>query len=120
MFLDAYDVDHGKHSALRQSRYERFLGGRIDEQQCHPMHLECAQSLVEKLAPRGVICFDDIWLAEAKWTAKGTLGMPYLLRTASSCWRRATVAPCCAGRRRGDSGGRGSGCCAPVVRARAA
>ena len=79
VFLDAYDFDHGGHSALRQSRYERFLGGRIDEQQCHQMHLECAQSLAVKLAPKGVICLDDTWRDQSTWTAKGTLAVPYLL-----------------------------------------
>lgn len=79
VFLDAYDFDHGKHSELRQSRYQQFLGSRIDEQQCHQMHLDCAQSLNTKLAPQGVICFDDTWLDKGHWTAKGTLAMPYLL-----------------------------------------
>lgn len=81
IFLDAYDFDHGKHSELRQSRYEKFLGGRIDEQACHQMHLECAQSLLQKLAPGGVICVDDTWLDDDKnWTAKGTLAVPFLLQ----------------------------------------
>jgi hypothetical protein len=79
IFLDAYDFDHGKHSELRQSRYQQFLGSRIDEQQCHQMHLECAQSLLHKLASRGVVCIDDTWLEDGKWTAKGTLAVPYLL-----------------------------------------
>ncbi|MDQ1850548.1 hypothetical protein Q9299_19770 [Gemmobacter fulvus] len=80
VFLDAYDFDHGKHSELRQSRYESFLGSRIEDAQCHQMHLDCAVSLVEKLAPDGVICFDDTWLdADKAWTAKGKTAMPYLL-----------------------------------------
>lgn len=79
VFIDAYDFDHGKHSELRQSRYEQFLGSRIDEQRCHQMHLECAQSLVNKLESKGVICFDDTWLDNGRWTAKGTLAMPFLL-----------------------------------------
>ena len=81
VFLDAYDFDHGKHSELRQSRYEQFLGARIDEQRCHQMHLDCAKSLVEKLEPAGIICFDDTWLDNGEWTAKGTLAMPFLLRS---------------------------------------
>jgi hypothetical protein len=79
VFLDAYDFDHGKHSSLRQSRYERYLGGRIDEQLCHLMHLHCAQSLAGKLWEHGVICIDDTWLDGGNWTAKGTLAMPHLL-----------------------------------------
>lgn len=79
-FLDAYDFDHGKHSELRQTRYEQFLGGRINDDACHQMHLECAQSLAKKLATDGLICFDDTWLDEAgAWTAKGQTAMPFLL-----------------------------------------
>jgi hypothetical protein len=79
VFLDAYDFDHGKHSELRQSRYEKYLGARIDEQACHRMHLDCAESLVSKLWKHGVVCIDDTWTEHDAWTAKGTLAMPYLL-----------------------------------------
>ena len=79
VFLDAYDFDHGKHSALRQSRYEKFLGARIADTACHQMHLDCAISVVGKLSPDGVVCLDDTWPEQGLWTAKGTLAMPYLL-----------------------------------------
>lgn len=80
VFLDAYDFDHGKHSELRQSRYEKFLGNRIDEEICHRMHLDCAQSVLRKLSADGVVCVDDTWLGTDKlWTAKGTLAVPYLM-----------------------------------------
>lgn len=80
VFLDAYDFDHGNHSEWRQSRYSQFLGDRISDAACHQMHLECAQALVKKLAPDGLICFDDTWRDEAgAWTAKGKTAMPYLL-----------------------------------------
>jgi len=80
VFLDAYDFDHGMHSNLRQSRYEKFLGSRIEETQCHQMHLDCATALIDKLAPDGLICFDDTWQDESgAWTAKGTTAMPFLL-----------------------------------------
>ncbi len=79
IFLDAYDFDHGKHSALRQSRYRKFLGEPIDEQACHRMHQECAESVLEKLSEWGIVCIDDTWLDDGQWTAKGTLAMPYLL-----------------------------------------
>lgn len=79
VFLDAYDFDHGKHSELRQSRYEKFLGSRIDETECHRMHLDCAQSVAQKLSPFGLVCVDDTWLEDGRWTAKGTLAVPYLL-----------------------------------------
>jgi hypothetical protein len=79
VFLDAYDFDHGKHSALRQSRYEKYLGSPIDDAQCHQMHLDCAHSLVAKLAPDGIVCFDDTWLEDGRWVAKGVLAMPWLM-----------------------------------------
>ncbi len=80
VFLDAYDFDHGKHSELRQSRYEKFLGHRIDDADCHRMHLECAESIASKLRLTGLVCIDDTWQDEnGHWTAKGTLAMPYLL-----------------------------------------
>ena len=79
VFLDAYDFDHGKHSELRQSRYQKYLGARIDEQACHRMHLDCAETLAGKLWAHGLICIDDTWLDDGRWSAKGTLAMPYLL-----------------------------------------
>lgn len=80
VFLDAYDFDHGKHSSLRQSRYAKYLGGAIDEQQCHKMHLDCCEALLKCLAEDGLICIDDTWLDEhGNWTAKGTTAVPFLL-----------------------------------------
>jgi hypothetical protein len=79
VFLDAYDFDHGKHTELRQSRYEKFLGARISDTDCHKMHLECAQAIVKKMQPWTVVCMDDTWLDAGHWTAKGTLSMPYFL-----------------------------------------
>lgn len=79
VFLDAYDFDHGKHSERRQARYEKFLGSRIDEMQCHKMHFDCARSIIGKLSELGVVCVDDTWLHDGEWTAKGTLAVPFLL-----------------------------------------
>ncbi len=79
VFLDAYDFDHGKHSNLRQNRYQKFLGSNIDEKACHQMHLECAESVASKLSSDGLVCIDDTWLEDNKWTAKGTLAMPFLV-----------------------------------------
>jgi hypothetical protein len=78
-FLDAYDFDHGKHTEFRQARYEKFLGSRIDESECHRMHLECARLLIPISAPWSLLCVDDTWLHEGHWTAKGTLAVPHLL-----------------------------------------
>ena len=79
VFLDAYDFDHGKHTELRQSRYEKFLGARISDADCHKMHLECAQAIVKKMQPWTLVCMDDTWLDSGRWAAKGTLSMPYFL-----------------------------------------
>jgi hypothetical protein len=79
VFLDAYDFDHGRHSILRQSRYEQFLGERIDDKACHKMHLDCAQSIIPKLSKNGLICVDDTWPENDVWRAKGTLAVPYLI-----------------------------------------
>ena len=80
IFLDAYDFDHGNHSEIRQDRYVKFLGGRIMEEQCHKMHLDCAKTLIAKMTPDGLICFDDTWTSpDGAWTAKGTTAMPFLL-----------------------------------------
>ncbi len=85
IFLDAYDFDHGGHSELRQSRYQKFLGSRIDEIACHEMHLICARHLLTKLAPDGLICLDDTWQDDQKnWVAKGTLATPFLLQNGFS------------------------------------
>jgi hypothetical protein len=78
-FLDAYDFDHGKHTELRQARYEKFLGSRIDESECHRMHLECSRLILPLAAPWMLMCVDDTWLHEGRWTAKGTLAVPHLL-----------------------------------------
>lgn len=79
LFLDAYDFDHGNHSELRQERYQKFLGSRIDEELCHKMHLECVENVLNKMEPHGIICIDDTWIENGSWTAKGTTAVPYLM-----------------------------------------
>ena len=79
LFLDAYDFDHGNHSELRQERYEKFLGNKIDEELCHKMHLECAQYVQKNIVGHSIICIDDTWIENENWTAKGTTAVPYLL-----------------------------------------
>jgi hypothetical protein len=34
---------------------------------------------VQKLSPDGLVCFDDTWIEDGLWVAKGTTAMPYLL-----------------------------------------
>jgi hypothetical protein len=79
VFLDAYDFDHGRHSELRQSRYEKFLGARISDADCHRMHLDCAKAVAARMMPWTVVCMDDTWLEDGRWVAKGALAMPFLL-----------------------------------------
>lgn len=45
VYLDAYDFDHPNHSEHRQSRYEKLLGERVNDEACWKMHLDCAKSL---------------------------------------------------------------------------
>lgn len=81
IFLDAYDYDHGKHDELRQARYLKYLGEKIDEEQCHQMHLTCAMILSNKINNCGAICIDDTWQdSSSNWTAKGTLAVPFLIK----------------------------------------
>ena len=79
IFLDAYDFDHGNHSETRQQKYEQNLGTRINDADCHAMHLSCAQTLTSKLTPWGLIGFDDVWYQEGNWAGKGTTAVPFLL-----------------------------------------
>jgi hypothetical protein len=79
VYLDAYDVDHGHHSELRQSRYIKMLGAPITDEGCHQMHLECAEAIVEKLSDEGLIGFDDTWVRDGKWVGKGATAIPYFL-----------------------------------------
>lgn len=81
IFLDAYDFDHGMHTELRQSRYEKFLGSRINELDCHRMHLDCALEITKKANPWTLVCVDDTWLHIGRWTAKGALAVPHFLET---------------------------------------
>lgn len=80
IFLDAYDFEHFNHSNLRQERYIKYLGSKINEEKCHKMHLECAKALVKTLAHDGIICIDDTWKNKLdEWQAKGKLAVPFLL-----------------------------------------
>ncbi len=81
VFLDAYDYDHGAHSEERQSRYEQLLGARINDTACHEMHLNCVLEVQRILSPYGAICIDDTWFKNGAWFGKGTLAVPYLLKS---------------------------------------
>lgn len=79
-YLDAFDIDHGRHSETRHRRYAEILGTSITNEACASMHLSCAVALARLLAPGGVIVLDDTWLAAGgAWEGKGTTAVPYLL-----------------------------------------
>jgi hypothetical protein len=80
VYLDAFDFDHGKHSAGRQQRYQEMLGTTINDEACWKMHEDCARSIVAKMPVGGIVALDDTWTdAEGKFDGKGRLAMPLLL-----------------------------------------
>ena len=79
-YLDAFDIQHGKHSAYREARYRRFLGVEISNEAASEMHLACAEALVRRLVPGGLIVIDDTWLESGEYAGKGSSAVPALLR----------------------------------------
>jgi hypothetical protein len=79
LYLDAFDIDHGKHSELRKLRYREHLGTEITNDACYRMHLDCAGEAVRLMALGGVIVFDDAWREGDGWGGKGQSAMPFLL-----------------------------------------
>lgn len=82
VYLDAYDFDHGKHSEMRQSRYEEFLGERINQEACEVMHLEAMQGLNRAARGRALVVIDDTWMESDgdggwTWEGKGPLAIPW-------------------------------------------
>jgi|GEM_PF-156823 len=84
LFLDGYDFDHGKHSLYRQSRYKKNLGKKINNHECHKMHLECAKNIIDKITNNGIISLDDTWIENGIWKGKGATAVPYLLENGFS------------------------------------
>jgi len=81
VYVDAYDFDHGKHSAARQARYEEFLGSRIDQRDCEIMHLEVMKGLNRSGRRNCLVVIDDTWQKEPNgpWLGKGPLAVPWAL-----------------------------------------
>lgn len=80
LYLDAFDIDHGKHSDKRKSRYREYLGLDISNEACYQMHLDCAKEAVRLMDVGGVIVFDDAWREGDGWGGKGHTAMPFLLK----------------------------------------
>jgi hypothetical protein len=87
VYLDAYDFDHGKHSEVRQQRYEEFLGSRIDQEACEIMHLEAMQGLMKAGRDDCLVVLDDTWRekkagpwpGKGPWLGKGPKAVPWAL-----------------------------------------
>ena len=82
VYLDAYDFDHGKHSEVRQQRYEEILGARIDQHACEVMHLKAIQALNHAGRRSCLVVIDDTWQDKPgrPWRGKGPLAVPWALR----------------------------------------
>ena len=80
LYLDAFDIDHGQHSAVRQEKYRAHLGAEINDQACWKMHLDAAEAILGKTGPGCVIAFDDTWRdGKGGWLGKGRDAIPLLL-----------------------------------------
>lgn len=81
VYLDAFDFYHDNHSAERQSRYQEFLGTDINDEACWEMHRACADAIVAKMSPGGLVALDDTWTdANGNYDGKGKLAIPLLLQ----------------------------------------
>lgn len=79
-YLDAFDIQHGQHSEYRIDRYRQFLGTEITNEAAAQMHLACAEALVPRLMPGGLIVIDDTWMEGERFAGKGGTAVPALLR----------------------------------------
>ncbi|HUG30650.1 MAG TPA: hypothetical protein VMQ65_09095 [Candidatus Limnocylindria bacterium] len=79
-YLDAFDIQHGKHSAYRIDRYRRFLGTEITNAASSEMHLACAEALIPRLVPGGLVVIDDTWSEDDGYAGKGSTAVPALLQ----------------------------------------
>ena len=80
VYLDAFDFDHGQHSAERQARYREVLKTEIQDEACWQMHQLCAAAMITKMPAGGIVVIDDTWTDEAgEFDGKGKLAVPLLL-----------------------------------------
>lgn len=81
VYLDAFDFYHDRHSIERQSRYREFLGTDINDAACWEMHRLCADAVIAKMEPGGLVALDDTWTgADGSYAGKGKLAVPLLLQ----------------------------------------
>lgn len=79
-YLDAFDIQHGQHSEYRIDRYRQFLGTEITNEGASEMHLACAEALIPRLMPGGLIVIDDTWKEGNGYAGKGRTAVPALLK----------------------------------------
>jgi hypothetical protein len=78
-YLDAFDINHGHHSERRVERYRQLLGTEITNEASAQMHLACAEALISRLVPGGIVVIDDTWTSDGRLVGKGALAVPRLL-----------------------------------------
>lgn len=82
VYLDAFDFEHGKHSEHRREQYRKHLGTDISDEACWRMHEICAEILVKRMQPGGIVALDDTWTDEdGNYQGKGKLAMSLLLES---------------------------------------
>jgi FkbM family methyltransferase len=79
VYLDAFDIEHGKHSPERRARYRTILQTEINNETCWRMHKACAEAIVAKMPKNGIVVIDDTWAVDGKFFGKGRLAVPMLL-----------------------------------------
>jgi hypothetical protein len=78
-YLDAFDIQHGKHSKDRVERYRRILGTEITNDGAAAMHLACARALITRVVPGGIVVIDDTWPDGDGYAGKGRDAVPAFL-----------------------------------------
>jgi predicted O-methyltransferase YrrM len=78
-YLDAFDIQHGGHSAYRVERYRTLLDAEITDQAAAEMHRACAEALVPRMVEGGLIVIDDTTTDGASFAGKGATAVPLLL-----------------------------------------
>lgn len=91
-YLDAFDIDHGGHSDYRIDRYRRYMSAEITNEAAHKMHLACADALIPRVIPGGLIVIDDTWDEGNGFAGKGATAVPLLLRNGFSIIGRTRTA----------------------------
>jgi hypothetical protein len=91
-YLDAFDIQHGKHSPYRIERYRRFLGVEITNRRASAMHLACVEALLPTIVPGGLIVIDDTWPEGNRFEGKGRTAVPALLDSGFSIAGRTNTA----------------------------